>query len=161
MDPETEGGGGFMSQRWFGMPAPVVIIGVALLAYFLFFRNSGGIGQGSSAGGSDTLTTGNTTVESGAVRVVVNAGNNGEDNDQPKPPHKGITRTVTVPDVVGKPGEAARDAIMKAGLRARQIPARTPAGKPTVVVSENPRGGGKARKGSVVTTHVRTEGVNR
>jgi PASTA domain len=160
MDPDSmQGGGGLMGSRILGIPVLVWVAGAALIAYFIFSRSSSGSSGGgtSTAGGSDTLTTGNTTVESGAVRVVVNAGND-TDNPQPKPPVKGKTRTVTVPEVVGDRGEAARDKITKAGFRFRQIPPRTPRGKTTTVTSETPRGGSKAKKGATVTTHVK---VNR
>lgn len=96
--PNEEGGGGFLSQRIFGMPAIVVIGGVAILAYFILSRNKAP--AASTSGGGGQVHTGKTVVQSGAVRI--NVSNDGG-NPQPKPPHKkpgpggGATKSFTVP----------------------------------------------------------------
>lgn len=148
MDPETEGGSpGLMQQKWFGVPAPVIVVLGALVVYFLFFRNSqsgSGTGASSSAGSGDTQTVGNTTIDKGAVTVTVNTGNGDSDQPQPKPP--GNTKTVTVPNVVGKTLPQAQTAIKKRGLNPH-------ADKPfegRVVRQEKPRSGAKVKKGSTV-----------
>lgn len=149
--PEDQGGGGggFMSQRWFGIPAPLVIVGVALIAYFLFFRGSGGGGT-STAGGPDTQTVGDTTIDTGAVQVSVNTGSTNSndttlgDNDQPGPPPVPKTTTVTVPRVIGEPAGMARRRVTRRGLE----PAGITQGR---VRTENPAAGTKVKKGSTVT----------
>jgi len=66
MPPEA-GGGGLMSKRFFGIPAPVLIIGVALLAY-LYFRNKSSAGSsGSAPSTSGTATTGNIGISPGTT----------------------------------------------------------------------------------------------
>lgn len=72
MEPD---GGGIMSQRVFGMPMPLVIAGVGLIVYFIFFRNSSSSTQPSTSGGGGTITTGNTTIDKGAVSISVKGGN--------------------------------------------------------------------------------------
>lgn len=80
-----EPGQGFMNMK--GL---LIIAAVAAGAYFLFFRNSGGSAAApTSTGGSGTITTGNTRVDSGAVTVNVSQGAAGGDSDgggQPTPP---------------------------------------------------------------------------
>jgi PASTA domain len=75
MPPGEGGGGGIMSSRILGIPTLVWVAIAALGAYYLFFRNKSGATAGgtSSAGSSDTLTGGTTTVDSGAVQVSVNS----------------------------------------------------------------------------------------
>lgn len=80
MDPDETGQQGGMSHplgvHW------LVWLGIAAVgAYFLFFRNSSG---GSTSGGGGTITTGNTTVDRGAVTIKVSQG-------QPQPPTTGKT----------------------------------------------------------------------
>lgn len=92
-----EGGGGFLSQKIMGIPAIVVIGGVAILAYFILSRNKQ-VPANSTSGGGGQVHTGKTVVQSGAVRINVN--NNDDGNPQPKPPHKGgggATKSFTVP----------------------------------------------------------------
>jgi PASTA domain len=69
----------------------------------------------------------------------------------------GKTGTGTVPDVVGKPGEEARDAINSAGFRVLQTPPSTPKGKRTVVTSQNPAGGRRLPEGSAVAIAVKLD----
>lgn len=96
-----EGGGGFLSQKIMGIPAIVVIGGVAILAYFILSRNKAQP-TNSTSGGGGQVHTGKTVVQSGAVRI--NVSNDG-DNPQPKPPHKhhhgggggDTTKSFTVP----------------------------------------------------------------
>lgn len=140
---ETEGGG-FLTQRFFGIPAWVFLLGAAALAYWYFSRQ-GGIGGGgasSSAGSNDTLTSGNTTVDTGAVQVTVNTG-----NTQPGPPSRGKTTTVTVPDVVGKPYPSAAQTIRQAGLK----PVKQKGFKGNTVEGERPYRGAKVRRNTAIT----------
>jgi cytoskeletal protein RodZ len=67
------------------------------------------------------------------------------------------TKTGTVPDVVGKPGEEARDAISDAGFRALQTPPTTAKGKRTIVTSQNPAGGRRLPEGSTVAIAVKVD----
>lgn len=75
-----EPGQGFMN--WKGL---LIVAAVAAGAYFLFFRGSSSSAAApTSTGGSGTITTGNTQVDSGAVTVNVSQGNDG--GGQPTPP---------------------------------------------------------------------------
>jgi len=86
MDPEEgQGQPGIMHIPWW-----VWVAGAAVLAYFLFFRNSSSSdAAGSTSGGGGTITSGNTTVDSGAVTISVNT------NPQPTPPTKKKTTKTT------------------------------------------------------------------
>jgi PASTA domain len=158
MDPEQQNGG-FMSSKIMGIPVPVLIIGGALIAYFLFFRNSSssssGSGASSSTSGTNTLTTGNTTVDTGAVAVTVNGGSTSEESGNSNPgtstPTPASTTTVTVPNIVGQRGATAKSTLEKAGLGVSQSPKTTPKGKTTKVTSQNPKAGAKVAKGSIVS----------
>jgi len=161
MPAEPEGGGGFMTQKFMGIPAIVWLLGAAAVAYFLFSRNSASSGSGSSsAGSSDTLTTGDTSVATGAVQVTVNAGGSGDTgggggNTQPSPPTTGTTTTTTnsgtveIPNVVGMKGSAAEALLKARGFRTTQNPKTTPKGKTTKVTRQSPTPG-QAKKGSTV-----------
>lgn len=73
---------GFMN--WRGL---LIIAAVAAGAYFLFFRNSSASAAApTSTGGSGTITTGNTTVDSGAVTVNVSQNGESSGGGQPSPP---------------------------------------------------------------------------
>jgi hypothetical protein len=67
-------GGGIMGSRILGIPTIVWIGGVAIVVYFLFFRNSQAGQTGSATGGSGTVTTGNTTLQQGAITIDVAQG---------------------------------------------------------------------------------------
>lgn len=88
---ESEGGGGFLQKKILGMPAWVVLAGAALLAYW-YFSKHGSAAANTTTGGGGSVRTGNTKIESGALRINVSGGTGGdEDKDkdkQPKPPHK-------------------------------------------------------------------------
>jgi hypothetical protein len=91
-------GGSFLTRKFAGIPAWVILAGVAALAYFLFMRNQGQTPTNSTSGGGGSVHTGKTVVQSGAVKINVNGGTGG-DNPQPKPPpHGGFkTKSFTVP----------------------------------------------------------------
>jgi hypothetical protein len=81
MPDEGGGGGGFMSQRFLGIPAVVWLVGAAIVAY-LYFAHKSAAGQTAPASstanqGTVTQTTGATTIDTGAVQVDVNAGGAG------------------------------------------------------------------------------------
>lgn len=108
-DGDPQGGGGsFLTQKWLGLPAIVWLGGAAVLAYFIMSRSSS-TPANSTSGGGGQIHTGKTTVQSGAVRINVNANDDG--NPQPKPPHHhhggGGTKTFTIPkdETVGQFGE--------------------------------------------------------
>jgi PASTA domain len=65
---------------------------------------------------------------------------------QPKP----SVAQVTVPNVTGQRGEAAKATLERNGFKVIQDPASTPKGKSTTVTSQNPLAGSKAAKGSTV-----------
>jgi PASTA domain len=187
MDPESQqGGGGIMSGKIMGMPSLVFVALVAAAAYFLFFRNKSTASAGgtSDAGSSDTLTSGATTVDTGAVQVTVNAGGSGDagggggggsvsgggssgggssgggsspggGNPQPSPPQPTGTATVTVPNITGERGEAGKDILAAAGLKLKQSPPGSPKGKTTTIISQNPKGGAKVAKGTTVSDVIR------
>lgn len=93
-------GGSILTRKFAGIPAWVILAGVAALAYFLFMRNSSSTAPANStSGGGGTVHTGKTTVEKGAVSINVSGGTGGDHNPQPKPPpHKGFkTKAFTVP----------------------------------------------------------------
>jgi hypothetical protein len=81
-------GGSFLTRKFAGIPAWVILAGVAALAYFLFMRNSGSstTPTNSTSGGGGSIRTGKTTVQSGAVKINVTGGDGGAEK-QPKPPH--------------------------------------------------------------------------
>ena len=108
--PAEGGGGGFMSQKFYGIPAIVWLGGAAILAYFLFFRNKTSSSAPSSSGGGGTSTTGDitftppaspVTTDTGATAVnPLNQGINpgqpaisGAINPQPTPSVPGTTAT--------------------------------------------------------------------
>src|SRR5580704_3058239 len=78
-------GGSFLTRKFAGIPAWVILAGVAALAYFLFMRNSGSstAPANSTSGGGGQVHTGKTIVQSGAVKINVSGGDGG-DNPQPK-----------------------------------------------------------------------------
>jgi hypothetical protein len=84
----NEGGGGIMSHKIAGIPTVLIVGVVGLIAYFVFFRNSQSGVNPATSGGGGTITTGNTTIDTGAVQVTVSQG--GTHNAKPgkKPPHK-------------------------------------------------------------------------
>jgi hypothetical protein len=73
----------------------------------------------------------------------------------PTPTPTPTAAKVTVPNVVGKRGEDAKDTIQKAGLVDQQVPATTPKGKTTTVTSTDPKAGTKVDKGSTVSVAVK------
>lgn len=87
MNPQEIAGG-----KTAGIPNLLLIGGVALIVYFLFFRNSKAAGGASSTAGDGTVTTGDTTIGTGAVQVKVtqsgstgaSGGGAGADNDEDK-----------------------------------------------------------------------------
>ena len=83
-----------MENRPFGIPMPILAIGVGLIAYFIFFRNSGSSASPSTGGGGGTITTGNTTIDAGAVQVSVSQG-----QPQPPVPPKKKTTSSTAPGI--------------------------------------------------------------
>lgn len=149
MDPES-GGGNLLTNRYFGIPGWVILAGVGVLAFWWFSRQSGGGlsggGGSSSAGSNDTLTTGDTTIDSGAVQVTVTTGDV-TNNPQPKPPKKPGTATVTVPTVTHMSYPAAANKIKAAGLR----PVKQKGFKGSTVEGERPYAGSKVKKYSAVT----------
>jgi hypothetical protein len=82
---ETEGGS-FLTRKFAGIPAWVLLAGAAAIAYFLFMRNSGSTPTNSTSGGGGQVHTGKTVVQSGAVKINVVGGDGGEE-PQPKPHH--------------------------------------------------------------------------
>jgi hypothetical protein len=68
---------------------------------------------------------------------------------------------VTVPDIVGERGSAARAKISAAGLKYKQDPATTPAGRETEVTSQDPHAGTKVAKNSEVTAHVKVKAASK
>jgi hypothetical protein len=154
MPPDPpEGGQSFLTMKFMGIPALVWVAVVAGVAYWLYSRNASSTAAAgsSSAGSSDTLTTGNTTVDTGAVSISIDASGN---SDQPTPPVTGKATTVTVPNVVGKPGATALDQLKAAGFKTSQTPKTTPKGEATKVTTETPKAGTKVAKGSTVKTVV-------
>ena len=85
MNPEGIAGG-----KTAGIPNLLLIGGVVLVVYFLFFRNSqsGASGQDQTTGGGGTITTGDTTVGTGAVTLNVTQGSSSSQSGKPgsKPP---------------------------------------------------------------------------
>lgn len=64
------------------MRSLLIVAAVAVGAYFLFFRNSSSsAGSPSTSGGGGSITTGNTTVQSGAITVNVSQPQGAEDED--------------------------------------------------------------------------------
>jgi hypothetical protein len=95
VNPEASG---FLSGKIAGIPVIAVVGGIALVAYFLFFRNSQA-GAASASGGSGSITSGTTTLQKGAIQVhVTQDGGTPEQNPQPKPPvtPRTTTRSITV-----------------------------------------------------------------
>jgi hypothetical protein len=97
MDNDTQGG--FLHSKIFGIPAIVVIGGIGLIVYFIFFKNSSSTSSGSpsTSGGGGSVTTGATTIDKGAVQISVTQEPGG--NTQPAPPATGATsaKTASVP----------------------------------------------------------------
>jgi hypothetical protein len=99
MDNES-GGGSFLTRKFAGIPAWVILAGVAALAYFLFMRNQGQTPTNSTSGGGGQVHTGKTVVQSGAVRINVSGGDGGDEPQPKPPPHPGggfKTKSFTVP----------------------------------------------------------------
>lgn len=94
-------GGSMMDKKVAGIPLPIILVGgVAILAYFLFFRNSSsGAGTSSSGNTSTTDLSGATVTQPGPGPVTVNvtggSNNGGGKNPQPKPPVKKKTTRLT------------------------------------------------------------------
>jgi Fibronectin type III domain len=147
--PEDEGAGGnFLTARIMGIPAIIWIAGAGILAYFLFFRNSGsssntsGQPQGGSAtGGSGTINTGATTIDSGAVQISVTA-----PNGAPQPTTTTGTTTTSQQLAVSDITEQAKNG-SAAAIEWR--PPQFPSGSPTNTtytfgISPAPKGGSSA-----------------
>jgi hypothetical protein len=107
MAPETGTSGGgtnFFTQKIMGIPGVVWLIGAAAIAYFLFARSSsssGSAGSPSTSGGGGTITTGQTTIDQGAVQVSVSqTGPSGASNPQPTPTPTPKTSTGNASPVV-------------------------------------------------------------
>jgi len=81
-------GGGFLSQKFMGIPAWIFLAGAAVLAY-LYFSHQNQAPANMTTGGGGSVRTGNVKVEKGAVRINVNGSGADVDNPQPKPPHGG------------------------------------------------------------------------
>lgn len=163
-EPGGSGGGGLMGSKIMGIPTIVWVGGIALIVYFLFFKNanSGSTPTTSGNPGTNTQTTGATTLDSGAVTVTVNQTGADDTGDQPSPPVVGggtgsggggsttSPNEVTLPNEIGKRGEAGQNALKALGLKTKQTPARTPKGKTTTITSQKPGSGTKVPKGSTV-----------
>jgi hypothetical protein len=153
MAPEETGGdgGSFLTRKVLGMPAFVWLALAAAAAYWYFSRHSSssaaGAGAGSGdTGGSGTVTTGGTTVDTGAVQISVDTGG----QDQPQPPTTGNKTTVAVPNVVGQRANTAIANLKKAGFRYKSSTGPRNPVHTYNVSSEAPKGGSKAAKGSVI-----------
>lgn len=123
--PDEGGAGatasGIMGGKILGIPSIVWVGGIALIVYFLFFRNSSsgtssssGGSAGTPTGGSGTITTGATTIDSGAVQVSVSGANSSPQaavgsaqsgtgastaQNQPNPPTTGTSTTASTGDL--------------------------------------------------------------
>jgi hypothetical protein len=87
-------GGSFLTRKFAGIPAWVIMAGVAALAYFLFMRNSSSsTPTNSTSGGGGQVHTGKTVVQSGAVKINVSGGDGGDEKQPKPPPHKGGGKT--------------------------------------------------------------------
>lgn len=87
MPPEAgPSGGNFLTRKYAGIPAWVILGGVAVLAYLYFSHKSSATSGGgaTSTGGGGQATSGNTVVKKGAVTINVRQ-SPGQDNDQPSP----------------------------------------------------------------------------
>jgi hypothetical protein len=103
MSPEDGAGGGMggiFTAKIMGIPGIVWLIGAAGIAYFIFARKSSAASAGSpsTSGGGGTITTGQTTIDSGAVTVSVSQGGSGDTSNPqptPTPPPKKSTGSAT------------------------------------------------------------------
>lgn len=66
---QDPGGGGILRQRYLGIPGVVWLAGAAFLAYFLFFRNKGSSGGGTSSSGNGQSTTGDISLTPGTTTI--------------------------------------------------------------------------------------------
>jgi hypothetical protein len=75
MAPEGgAGGGSLFSKKVMGIPVFLLVIGAAAIVGYLYFKNKSGsqsAGSPSTSGGGGTITSGNTTIDKGAVQVTV------------------------------------------------------------------------------------------
>lgn len=138
MPPEAGPGAGGGLPRPLGIPVLVWVAAAAVIAYLVFFRGKGqSAGSPTTTGGGGTITTGDTTIDRGAVTVSVTqkgpaetSTTTNEDQDQPQPPgpkprrHHG--KAVAVPDVKGQRADAAISDIEAVGLEAITSPFRDP-----------------------------------
>lgn len=107
MDPESPGGG---MGKPMGIPWFVWIGGAAVLAYFLFFRNSSASTPGTATDTSGDITTGSTTLDKGAVTINVTQGTSEPtpDQDTDKVPWNQNAQNIQAD---------ARDALIKQGIK--------------------------------------------
>jgi hypothetical protein len=115
MDPEQPQQGGIHNP----MIMIAIVAGVAILAYFLFFRNSSG--TGSTSGGGGSVTSGATTLDKGAVTISVTQSPNDQatnNGGQPVPPTHHKKKTVS--QHLTPPAEARQDARQEARQDKRQ-----------------------------------------
>ena len=161
---QQPGAGNIFTNRILGIPGVVWLIGAGVLAYFIFFRNRGqSAGSPSTSGGGGTITTGNTTIEKGAVTVNVSQPQsstetettNNQGQPGPKPPprhHKG--KAVKIPDVRGQRAAFAISAIEAVGLEVLTMPLRDPK-KEYVATGTVPPAGTTVPEGTKVKINVR------
>lgn len=145
MNPDQPGGGNFFTNRIMGVPVFVWIGGIAILAYLYFRHTQQQNVPATTSGGGGQLTTGNTTLQKGAIHITVNAAH-GDDDDQPKPHGHGKSKKITVPNEVGKTYAAGARDLKAHGLQAHRT-------HPYIgrTIAEAPKSGAKVPKGSTVT----------
>lgn len=164
MVPEQGGAPGGGMPRPFGIPIMVWVAGAAVIVYFLFFRGSSSAANPQTTGGGGTITTGDTSVGTGAVQVSVtqkgptSTNTENEDQDQPQPPGPGPKKhkkkMVKVPNVKGQRAAYAISDIESVGLEAITDPFRNPKAE-YEATGTTPAAGASVPEGTTVHIHVK------
>jgi hypothetical protein len=156
--PEGSGGGFRLNLSKPGAKEYLLVGGLALgggLLYFWWKNRQSAAAPAAATGSGTSAPSTPTGLSTSQLLAWIHDHSTSTTKTTTAPGKK--TTIGTVPDVVGRGGEEAGDAIRSAGYRPLQTPPATAKGKHTIVTSQNPAGGRKMARGGTVAYNVKLD----